>query len=183
MNGPATKRSRSGTKWQGKHRAMFASARRHPSSTNWDPVLEKSFPAYTTLTARTRQLLDLAGVEFPHPVPACVSIDQGECSMFANGAPTITPSGMIWLAHRCRLLTGVDKLALQGIYVPHEVGQEWGDSFLSDLAGNAFSTGNVAVFVILSLVVMAAAENATEQSRADAYAFHPGVDESASEDE
>ena len=32
-DGPATKRSRSGTKWHGKHRAMFASARRHPSST------------------------------------------------------------------------------------------------------------------------------------------------------
>ena len=160
---------------------MFSEARVHPSRTNWNGSLETIDPGYQKLTERTKQLLDLAGMQFPHPSVTCVTIDQTDVGVHTNIAPTITPSGSIWLGHRCRLMTGIEKLALQGIYVPESAAELWGDAFLGDLAGNAFCAANAMIFIIMSMVGISAAENAARSSNFS-YAFDPNA-ESDSEEE
>ena len=180
---PLRKRTRCGGKWKEKHTRMFSDARVHPSRTHWTELLSSLYPSYKNLPERTKQLLDLAGIQFPHPAPTCVSIDQTDVGVHTNVAPTITPSGVVWLGHRCRLMSGIEKLALQGIFVPSEATQRWGNSLLADMAGNAFCACNCMVFCLLALIGLGAAENARKHDSACSYAFDPAASESSSESE
>jgi hypothetical protein len=57
----------------------------------------------------------------------------------------VTPAARFWHVKRRRLIVGVEKLALQGIFVSRSATFE--DSFYAEFAGNAFC-----VPVVLSIV-------------------------------
>ena len=80
------------------------------------------------------------------------------------GSPCVTPKARLFCLQRNRLLTAVEKCALQGIRAPQHVLRKFGSEFLSDLAGNAFCAPMMLVVVMALLCV--SARNEIEDQKA-----------------
>lgn len=74
----------------------------------------------------------------------------------------VTPNGRLFDTKRCRLLTGLEKMALQGIFYKSAACRNWPPSLLGDLAGNAFQTNccmSVVIVALLSVSTLSAASS------------------------
>ena len=72
-------------------------------------------------------------------------ITRGYCSC-------ITPHGQYFSTEAMRFLLGREHLALQGLFLPDSVLNEYSEHFLADLAGNMFSSP-VLISCILNIFV------------------------------
>ena len=127
------------------------------SQSNWQPSLLKSFPDYALLPLRCQDLLDTTGAQFPEAEPLLTGLDQSHATVHLGYSQTITTHTILWIGHKCRIMKGKEKLALQGIWVEDAWVDEFGDALLSDLAGNAFNAGSCVVVVLLSIIGLALA--------------------------
>ncbi len=102
---------------------------------------------------RLKDGLDLAAVE------CFIDVSQGLGRMphGRSVCPCLCPNGRIWSTSLGRLLTGREKMALQGLWCGDAVAElrAFSDRDLSDLAGNAFST---TVCMAVALAVLATLE-------------------------
>ncbi len=123
---------------------------------NWQEHLSELYPHYLQLPERCRNLLDTTGCAFPEPKHLCIRLDQSFPDVHAGILPTVTPKGLLWLAHKVRPMHGLEKMAAQGMYIdPAESAEStwrWSNSFLANLAGNAFCTAQCMCFVVVALV-------------------------------
>ena len=128
-------------KWPSKHRKLNIVS----PSCRWSAETHAEIcPEYGLLPARQQEMLDHLGINFPDARPTVVGISQTNVSHGKeNCAPTITPTGDFWIAHRGRRLIGQECLNMQGIFLPQEVADTFSDALLHDLAGNSFNTWNV----------------------------------------
>ena len=112
-------------------------------TSNWDKTIGHRFPEYNLLGARKQALLDTSSIEFPHPRRCLIELSQDKANGLRGGgrSPCITPGNCIWVAHRARRLKAIECMNLQGIWIPHEVGEQFGfdSNLVKDLAGNAFN--------------------------------------------
>ena len=145
--------SKDDKKWMAKHEAM-----RHrktwstsPSSSHWSPELAHRYPDFLALPSRDKDLLDMYGLEYPHPTRVVVNTSQSDASCIENCTPCITPQGEFWLSWRMRKMRGREALRFQGIYLDALQEASYSDSLLRSLAGNAFCTP-VCTAVLLSLL-------------------------------
>ena len=108
-----------------------------------------------------------------------IRLDQSEAGLGRGFSPCITPTGMYWAGHQCRLIRGYELLALQGFWLGEELMDKCSSPFLQHLAGNAFHVANATVFIILGLVGLADAKKernmATPNVAAQLCSFHPSV--------
>ena len=173
-------------KWVDKARQREKKQTRHlPAHTHWRPELECVYPAYKKLPERCRQLLDGMDVRFPEVVATIVRLDQSEAGKGVDQIPCITPSGMFWAAHQCRLLQGYELMRLQGFVLADSDLDKWPSRFLQDLAGNSFCVFSGLVFILVGVTGLAAAA-AQRKLGADlirSLQFVPGMDESDSDGE
>jgi len=120
-----------------------------------DPDLHKIFPHIALLTSRELDILACNQVTFPEWPMKIIDISQSVSWTACNceGAPCVTPHGRLWNTGRCRLLLGLEKLRLQGIYMPRSQLSAFPDNLLGDLAGDAFCA-SVCYAVLVALFVV-----------------------------
>ena len=124
-------------------------------------------PDYITLPARCQELLDSRQVEFPDPRKLLVRVDQTDSNLFEGISPCVTPGGVVWMAHKARVMKAWEKLSLQTIWcTPAEVAT-FGEAVVGDLAGNAFCASSCLVAVLVSLVGRARLTARATQATAD----------------
>ncbi len=106
---------------------------------NWQEHLSELYPHYLQLPERCRNLLDTTGCAFPEPKHLCIRLDQSFPDVHAGILPTVTPKGLLWLAHKVRPMHGLEKMAAQGMYIdPAESAEStwsWSNSFFSEFGG------------------------------------------------
>ena len=150
-------------KWVVEHRALFAHSKARSA---WVGSAEQElcFPEWLLLPDRIRDLMDEAGIQFPHPVEQLAEFSQ---TKVAVGCGALIPKARRWVAHLARELAGLEALWIQGIWIEPEADgdgddidevafwNEWPDRLSFDMAGNAFSAFVVVVWCLVMLCVLA----------------------------
>ena len=150
---------RRGLPWQEHHGFAWAG-----SSTASDKELYaahlKDNPFFCNLSEREQDalLLKLCELEFPNSVLTNsfvaleMTLDRIRCR-FDMGC--LVPNTRVWLTRRGRFLLGVESLLLQGADpsdLPALFPRAWSNSFLGDLAGNAFCVPQFFVWLLVCFV-------------------------------
>lgn len=120
-------------------------------------VLEDTYPLLKTLTRRQLELMHLKGVSIPDHQFRVMDLSQNLafCNLSLDKIPCITPDGVKLLTQQVRLITAVEYLRLQGIWMNEDALQKYSGSFLQDLAGNAFETSACAANFLCGMIFMA----------------------------
>ena len=102
-------------------------------------------------------MLQVLGVCLPELTPRVANVSQSLsfASLDQGRVGTFTPHGEFLLTHRVRLMLGREGLRVQGLFLPDKVLDQFPDSLLHDLAGNAFS-GSTCMAPLGALMVMMA---------------------------
>ena len=66
------------------------------------------------MSERCKASLDRHSIAFPESDPTIIRLDQTEAGISRGRAPCITPGGVYWVGHHCRLLRGFECMSLQG---------------------------------------------------------------------
>ena len=171
-------------RWRAKQSALYSKAAIHPSRTRWSSSLQDEVRAYSRLPERNRHQLDVAGVSFPDHRVGAVRIDQTNPGMHLNMCGTVTPGGSFWLLDRARLMKGSEKLALQCVHIDVQECEQAGftQSFLHDIAGNAFNAASATAAILLSMLGRGFLERSARDARLPCvnmrdYGFSLDVDE------
>ena len=154
-------------RWAYKHRDVHS----HLSHSRYTADLVHVAPEYETLPDRVKDLLDESSVAFPDKRPLAISFSQSATSLTRDCVGVLTPKGRVWLCWLCRCLLGRESLALQCLPIDWDaedaaVQEEFTDTFLHDLAGNAFNTASIVQMVVCILVVLANLRPADTNKRA-----------------
>lgn len=133
--------TRRGTAWPQKH-AAHSDVSGLDYWEPWASELEASlYPGLADLTDRQQDLLRLSGVKIPDCKKTInVGMSLGYARPKADKSTIVTPKCELWLAHRVRMMAGIESLALQGIHYGNAQSKLdiYDDSLLKDLGGNAF---------------------------------------------
>ena len=120
--------------------------------------MKARFPLLAKLTRRQLEMLHLTGIR-GFPDSSFRSIDLSQNLGFAHASlkkvGCVTPQGQKYLSTRVRLVTGSESLHLQHMpFFPHGW-SPYKQSFLQDLAGNAFELSCAGACLLSSLVMLA----------------------------
>lgn len=142
----AANKQRKVPKWIGQHVDLFGNA-----GEEWwasSPVtdeLRALFPGLNKLSPREQDILLLRKVAVPEQVCRLIDVSQSisRTRPRENVSGCATPGMKVYISDRCRLVMGLESLNLQGIHygADHVKLAHYTDTFLLDLAGNAFHTG------------------------------------------
>ena len=94
-------------------------------------------------------------MRFPGPRSLVLNTSQSNASTGGGYVTIVTLGGTFWHSKRCRRLLGLECMALQVIWLPHEICNSRSQSFLQDLAGNAFCAGSCLLFIMVTTFVLA----------------------------
>ena len=139
-------------KWHEKNKLILNKRGVKRSFSNWRPCYAEQMPDFPNLPARCQELLDSRQLEFPDTRRLLVRIDQSDANVSEAIAPCMNPGGIIWIAHKARLMRAWEKLSLQAIYCTPAQVATFGENLVSDLAGNAFCASSCLVAVLVSLI-------------------------------
>jgi len=168
----ATKRSRNSS-WIEKH---VAHCDRKGEADVWssgipDAHTQALWPTLRNLSAREFDILRVRGISaFPEKELRAVSvndsIDRAQVRPYGAAGMTLTTSIRCYLSDRCRLMTGVEAMAGQGIHfgsLQRRLG-DFSDRFLIDLAGNAFHCWCCSAATVAALQLLAELHRRRHQS-------------------
>jgi hypothetical protein len=112
------------------------------------------FPGLACLSDRAWESLILNGVEIPERKVRTVDVSQKMTrqNIAEDIVHAITPTGMKYLTHRCRLLHGLESLWLQSLPFTKEDVAGFPETLLRDLSGNAFEASCCAAALFMQLV-------------------------------
>jgi hypothetical protein len=159
---PATGADRA-VKWPEQHKTAYQAKFKHDTTdstytTHWKPELSPLYPGYTTLTPRERDILDYNEIRFPDSRDMVIDVSQS-INRTPRGdymaVPCITPHARQWLSRHVRLLTPIERMRLQGMFIDANVASQFTDALLADLAGNGMC-GPIALAAILTGIVILA---------------------------
>jgi site-specific DNA-cytosine methylase len=140
---PATGADRA-VKWPEQHKAAYQAKFKHNTTdstytTHWKPEISPLYPGYSTLTPRERDILDYNEIRFPDSRDMVIDVSQS-INRTPRGdymaVPCITPHARQWLSRHVRLLTPIERMRLQGMFIDANVASQFTDALLADLAGN-----------------------------------------------
>ncbi len=130
-------------------------------ATKWDTPEEAHLcPWFNTLTTREQHVLSSVTGGLKDGMENCALIDltQSSSRKPANTNPDvaccITPAALLWHCGRNRLLLGVEKCSLQGLWLPVSVTDSFDNGLISNLAGNAFCGPDFAKVLIAVFVAL-----------------------------
>ena len=141
-------------KWRRKHSLMFSrfgAPEAHVSG--WDSSLEVQVPQYPVMPYRDRELLRLAGINYPDKRCLLINTSQSELQAPPFHSPCMTPTGTYWIAMKHRWLEGPEALNLQALWLSPSLRAQFSSKLLQDLAGNAFCGSCCLQATTLQLVV------------------------------
>ena len=119
--------------------SVFASSAM--SESIWDSDARYMFPWFATLSERQVANLKINEhlVDRKSAAECMVDLSQSlkRQHITKGRSGCVLPVGEQWLLARHRLVTGAEKLRLQGIFINHAY--DYAPALLGDLAGNAFS--------------------------------------------
>lgn len=118
-------------------------------------------PFYEWLTPRAKDMLLLLLCRHEYPGPSdgkerCLTLEMSSDRAVprVDATQCLVPRGVIWLQNRQRPILGVESLLLQGCDLTDLSTVRpgcWPNSFLQDIAGNAFCSSQVISFIIACL--------------------------------
>lgn len=125
-----------------------------------DPMVRDASPWWATLSDRMQQLVSRLEptVTCRHAIASLATSESYNESLRADDiSPCVTPGAKLWHFGRRRLLTAVEKAALQGIFLSAVEINRYDEKFASELAGDALCSLNfmsvlVATFSALATV-------------------------------
>jgi len=104
------------------------------------------FPGLYKLSARQLDALGCLGVKFPEKEMRSVDLGPqlARQHVKVGGTGCVKPTMLSYLTHKCRTALGVEAMHMQGIHygVNHNKLLKYPDSFLTDIAGNAFEANS-----------------------------------------
>ena len=135
------KRQRSGSKWEERHKVLFASKGLGEAHSITDDTIYL-YPALGSLQEREKQILTLNGItDFPEATMRTMELRHNSLWLRnpnVGYVPSVTPSSRIYLSKVCRVLEGREFLQLQSIYYPDSVIASVPTATITSLGGNAF---------------------------------------------
>ena len=150
-----------GCKWHETNAELLQSA----DEPYWKGAIpsEKDQLAFPTLKEIRPREFEVLGLKFKVAYPERVgraihtSSSMARCHSHGDVTGTLTTKGRVYLSDRCRMMRGTEALLLQGI---HYLGNQckvrgYADSFLIDLAGNAFHVWACAAMQWIGLLLRA----------------------------
>ncbi|CAE7437759.1 unnamed protein product [Symbiodinium sp. CCMP2592] len=126
-------------------------------------------PYLKCMTARKRRTLFKLGVRnFPSETLQVVDISQDKFAHLTNHSPCVTPKGERYLTSECRCMLPLESLRLQGAWFTEDDTrlENFPQSLLADLAGNAFEASCFAATFWATMVCYGRLRALNESSRA-----------------
>ena len=133
-------------KWPAQHQEYFvAKGLEAQPSTGPSDEMKQLWPGLYDLSRRELDVLRAYGIkDFPEDEPGrCINVQVSlGRQRLADASCCVTPSLRLYVTSKCRLLTGHESFALQGVhYGPqNDALLLYDNAFLQNLAGNAFQT-------------------------------------------
>ena len=120
------------------------------------------FPGLRALTDRQIDLCNVLGVQFPDRRKSILEMSQNlrnanaVRSIPVNHVDIVTPHGAQLILHRCRFVTGLEAMLLQGLHFGENQhrAEDFRAELLRGLAGNAFNTFCFAACLIVQKAVL-----------------------------
>ena len=119
-----------------------------------------AFPGLSALGERQLDILTTAGVGFPETETRLIESSQRVDRVTVSSASStsvkcVIPRMQRWVTSRCRMLHGVEALALQGLVFKPGVISHTPNNMLFQLAGNAFHAGCSALATLTVFATLA----------------------------
>ena len=131
-------------KWVLERNVPFVTCPRARSSKWCDPVAASN-KWYDLLTARERECLRTKSAI---GIADLSQTEKRDGNQSDAGCPCVTPHGVYWHMSHERLLTPIERCALQGVCIPRRLLAMFDAAFYNDMAGNGYCCP-----VLMSLVI------------------------------
>jgi hypothetical protein len=177
-------------RWPDKHRQVCAER-----GVAWDelpasfsPAMFNMFPGLRALSNREVDILISRAVDLPSSSPGLIDLSQSadRSHFHAGRSSCVIPHFKALLTHRCRLVHGVEGLALQGIHFgsSQNLLRTFSSTLLMDLAGNAMDAHCCLASQVVALTLVGYCFAARQQhASAVQRAISPPQDASDDEDD
>lgn len=164
---------KSAPKWADQHRrAMEKSGRDWWVPSYPDESVFAQHPGLYALTERQFDYCSVLDIKFPDDRIATIELSQNlrsgkDKGIKGNHADIVTPNGQQLVIHQARCLTGFETLLLQGIHfgVLQDRLEQFDDSLLRSLGGNAFQAHCLAVMFVIKQALQSRLETHANMER------------------